>query len=102
MNDILRQIYEGDLHLEEQMVPTTEEYYKQKARVRELEDAFYEALPFELKDDFVGIIEARIRLTGIEVEEACLDGMRLGGQIASAFYKRPESFPNVENSELEP
>lgn len=27
MNDILRRIYEGDLHLEEQMVPTTEEYY---------------------------------------------------------------------------
>lgn len=102
MNDILRRIYEGDLHLEEQMVPATEEYYKQKALVRELEDAFYEILPAEFKDDYIRIIEERIRLAGIEVEEACLNGMRLGGQIASAFYKRHESFPNMENSESEP
>ena len=102
MNDVLRQIYEGDMHLEEQMVPTTEEYYKQKARVRELEDAFYEALPIELKDDFVRIIEARIRLTGIEVEEACIDGMRIGGQIANAFYNGMKTSPIGENCEFAP
>ena len=86
MKDILRQIYEGDVYLEEQMIPTTEEYLKQKERVRALEEAFYENLPLDLKDDFAEIIEARIRLTGIEVEEACLDGMRVGGRIATAFF----------------
>ena len=102
MNDILRQIYEGDMHLEEQLVPTTEEYHKQKARVRELEEAFYEILPIELKDDFARIIEERIRLTGIEVEEACIDGMRIGGQIANAFYNRVKTAPIGENCEFDP
>lgn len=102
MKDILRRIYEGDIHLEEQMVPTTEEYHKQKALVRELEDAFYEILPAEFKDDYIRIIEERIRLAGIEVEEACLDGMRIGGQIATAFFRRSKTQTNDENCEFEP
>ena len=102
MNDILKQLYEGDIHIEEQLVPTTEEYCKQKARIRELEEAFYKILPSELKDDFTKIIEARIRLTGIEVEEACIEGMRIGGRIANAFYNRPKAALIGENCEFEP
>ena len=102
MKDILRQIYRGDFHLEEQMVPTTEEYLRQKEKVRELEDAFYENVPLELKDDFIELIEARIRLTGIEVEEACLDGMRVGGQIASAFFGGQNTLPFERIYEFEP
>lgn len=102
MQDILRQIYRGDFHLEEQMIPTTEEYLSQKKKVRELEDAFYEKVSLELKDDFIELIEARIRLTGIEVEEACLDGMRIGGMIASAFFDGRKTLPFDRNYELEP
>lgn len=102
MKDILKEIYEGDIHLEEMMVPTTEEYLKQKALVRELEEAFYEVLPTELKDDFARIVEERIRLAGIQVEEACMDGMRVGGQIAVALLKNPKTGSDSKICEFEP
>lgn len=95
MNGILRQIYEGEFHMEENHIPKTEAYVRQRAKTIRLESDFFDQLPRELQADFEELTRERILLTGIEVEEGVLEGMRIGAQIANALGYKPEGIGDV-------
>jgi len=95
-DDILRDIYAGEVHMEECMMPTSQEYKERLASVRRMERAFREALPEELGREFTRLTEARSQLTGMEVEHACLTGMRSGAQMLLALLKKEERGNEIE------
>lgn len=92
-DDILRDIYAGEVHMEENMMPQTQEYKERLADVRRMERAFREALPEELCREFTHLTEARAQLTGMEVEHACLTGMRSGARMLMALLREDEIRP---------
>lgn len=100
--NILKALYRGALHMEETLTPRTPAYRRQQQKVLELEAALRAALPPELRDDLDRLSQARLLLTGIEVEEACLTGMKTGAQLLSALLDEDSPADFRADSTIEP
>ena len=101
MKDILKQLYDGGFDLAEQITPDTATYKAQLARVAALDRAFRTALPEALHADYDVLVKARHTLTAIEVKEACMKGMKIGGRLAAELLNGYEESENHGETEFE-
>lgn len=100
--NIPKALYRGALHMEETLTPRTPAYRNQQQQVLELEAALRAALPPELRDDLDRLSQARLLLTGIEVEEACLTGMKTGARLLLSLVGKDALSDFRADSTIEP
>ena len=102
MSSILEKIYDGELDLEAKMTPDTEEYRRLLGQVIALDSAFRAQLPQTLVPVYEAVISARLALTGEEVRQACLKGMKTGGRMMAELLDVRDSHVFGKDSEFEP
>lgn len=100
--DILRALYSGTLHLEETLTPHSPAYHNQQQKVLALEAALRAALSSELRGELDRLTQARLVLTGLEVEEACLTGMKTGARLLLSLVGKDAPSDFRPDSTIEP
>ena len=102
MSSILEKIYDSELDLEAKMAPDTEEYRRLLGQVIALDSALRAQLPQALVPAYEAVVAARLTLTGEEVRQACLKGMKIGGKMMAELLDLHDSHVFGDDSEFEP
>ena len=90
MEDILNMLYRGEIHPEENYRPILPELIEARKEYAGHRDALYEELDEPIKEKVEALLEERTFVTSYEIEDAYVQGMRLGAKIAAALLKNKD------------
>ncbi len=84
MNNILRDLYFGELRPHADLHPKTAAYKKNLMKIDEIANRL-PALPENERETFAELLDAYDEIVGIIGEESFLQGFRLGGKITASM-----------------
>jgi len=102
MKDILKRLYDGEIYPAEQIVVTSKAYKEKLANAVAIEQGFRDRLPPDMKQVFSDILHMRNELESMEIEKACIEGMKIGGRLAAELLNGHEESENHGETEFEP
>lgn len=88
--NILRQLYEGEIHPEEHKAALSEDEEAERKALLRRQEEFYKELGAEYGEKFMEIMEEAAYVKGYELEASFVEGMRMGGQIVFAMLGKEE------------
>ena len=83
---ILKQLYRGAYYPQKKTFYADRAYERLLARKTDMEDRFEEALPGEMREEFIEYLQISGEIDVMEEESAFCEGVRLGMRIAEAVF----------------
>jgi len=90
MNNILNQLYRGEIHPEETYRPEMPELIEMRRKFVERREALLSELDDKTRKKVQELLEERTFVSSYEIEDAYVQGMKLGAKIVSALLKDPK------------
>ena len=90
MNNILNQFYRGEIHPEETYRPEMPEFIEMRRGFVERREALLAQLDDEIRKKVQELLEERTFVASYEIEDAYVQGMKLGARITAALLKDPK------------
>ena len=87
MENILNILYRGELHPEENYQPVMPELIEEKKAFAALRDALLLELDEETREKVESLLDARTLVSAYEIEDAYVQGMRLGAKMAAELLR---------------
>jgi len=87
MDGILNQLYRGEIHPEETYRPMMPELMKMRREFIEHRETLLSELDDKIKNRVRELLEERTLVSSYEIEDAYVQGMRLGAKMAAALMK---------------
>lgn len=90
MEDILNKLYRGEIHPEETYRPEMPELIEMRRKFVERREALLAQLDDEIRQKVRELLEERTFVSSYEIEDAYVQGMKLGARITAALLKDPK------------
>lgn len=90
MEDILNKLYRGEIHPEETYRPEMPELIEMRRKFVERREALLAQLDDEIRQKVQELLEERTFVSSYEIEDAYVQGMKLGARITAALLKDPK------------
>jgi len=87
MENILNKLYRGEIHPEETYRPSIPELMKMRREFVEHREALLSELDDKTRNKVQELLEERTFVSSYEIEDAYVQGMRLGAKMAAALLK---------------
>lgn len=81
MDNIIKQLYNGELYPAEQFRPMQEEYIKKRKSINSHYEDFIKKLGTPLDKEFINIMDEQLDLLPFEASDMFTDGFRLGARM---------------------
>lgn len=89
MESVLNQLYRGEIHPEESYRPVMPGLLKMRKAFVEHQEALLSELDDQTRNKVRELLEERTLVSSYEIEDAYVQGMRLGAKMAAALLKDP-------------
>ena len=87
MEDILNLLYRGELHPEEDYCPMTPELIEARKEFMEYRNAMFAEFDEQTREKVQDLLDKRTFVSAYEMEDAYVQGMRMGAKMLSALLK---------------
>lgn len=90
MENILEQLYKGELYPYSKFQTTIEEFKENREKAFASYSVFLEKLPPDLKDEFAQLIDKYLDLLPLELQQNFIDGFRIGARMMTEVFLSPQ------------
>jgi len=87
MEDVLNKLYRGEIHPEETYRPEMPELIEMRRKFVERREALLSELDDKTRKKVQELLEERTFVSSYEIEDAYVQGMKLGARITAALLK---------------
>jgi len=88
MDNLLRDLYEGDINPSMEVKHFIEEYAIELRAKTNAEDEFCAKLDKDMQNEFYDILERWIKVYPMELREAYINGYKLGARMMAEVYSK--------------
>jgi len=87
MEDILNQLYRGEIHPEETYRPEMPELIEVRKEFAAYRDALLVQMDEQTREKVQALLDRRVFVSSYEMEDAYVQGMKMGAKLAAALLK---------------